>query len=185
MENAASIDEMLKVVFDATRVAHWSTIERMSFETALKHGAGLYVVSMIAVLENGDVLHDLSLGRLPADVDGDAFLKRLMGPASGPGIDVPPADDQRLFLALVEALGAHPTQVTSGGDRVGASHSFIHTREQEGAFQARPLPAASVVEEARAARSWWTPDVGTPGPGGARTTSTRHQGATKPWWRFW
>jgi len=160
----ASVREMADFVHKNTRVEHWADVEKLSFETTIRHGAGLYIASTFAVLEDGSIFHDLAIGRLPPGVDGDVFVKeRLMGPASGPPLPVPDDEEKRLVVALVRSIGLKPGEVRTGEPSVGVSMTLKQTREEERAFQASPRPDDSAIEAALA--SLTTP--------------------LKPWWRFW
>lgn len=159
----ASVREMADFVHQHTRVEGWADVEKLSFETKIRAGAGLYIASTFAVLEDGSIFHDLALGRLPPGVDGDVFVKeRLLGPASGPPLPVPDDEEKRLVIALVRCIGLDPREVRTGAPSVGVSLTFKHTRDEERAFQAAELRNDAV--EAALASLMARP---------------------KPWWRFW
>ncbi|MDP2340412.1 MAG: hypothetical protein Q8O67_05615 [Deltaproteobacteria bacterium] len=160
----ASVREMADFVHQHTRVEGWANVEKLSFETTIRAGAGLYIASTFAVLEDGSIFHDLAIGRLPPGVDGDVFVKeRLLGPANGPPLPVPDDEEERLIVALVRCIGVNPTDVRTGEPSVGVAMTFKHAREEERAFQSAARANDAAVEAALAS-----------------LTAPR-----KPWWRFW
>jgi hypothetical protein len=49
----ALLREMVDLVYKVTRVKDWETAERLSWQTTVQPGAGLYVMSSFLVLEDG------------------------------------------------------------------------------------------------------------------------------------